>query len=289
MRSLIAAACVGLAGLAAVPAAAQPAQPAARAAQPAPLRLWRLDCGEFTINQYGAFFSDTFQYPPGPKNIVGSCYLIRNGDRFLLWDTGLSDALVGNPLSNPAQTLRLRRSIADQLRQLGVRAEQIEFVGISHWHFDHTGQAQRFPGAKLLIGAGDLEHLRSRGRGVNDYAVEALAHWLTGPGQVEAIEGDRDVFGDGRVVMLTTPGHTPGHYALLVRLASGPVLLTGDLYHFTEQVANRGVPPFNHDRADTLASMDRFDRIARNLNARVIIQHESADIAKLPAFPQAAQ
>ena len=90
-------------------------------------------------------------------------------------------------------------------------------------------------------------------------------------------------------VMLDMPGHTPGHYSLLVRLASGPVLLTGDLYHFTEQVENRGVPPFNDNRADTLASMDRFDRIARNLGARVIIQHEPADVAKLPPFPEAAR
>jgi glyoxylase-like metal-dependent hydrolase (beta-lactamase superfamily II) len=85
------------------------------------------------------------------------------------------------------------------------------------------------------------------------------------------------------------PGHTPGHNALLVRLASGPVLLTGDLYHFTEQVLIKGVPPFNTDRADTLASMDRFDKIARNLQAKVIIQHEPADIAKLPPFPEAAR
>jgi glyoxylase-like metal-dependent hydrolase (beta-lactamase superfamily II) len=256
---------------------------------PAPLSLWRLDCGQFLIKQYGAFFSDTFQYPAGPKEIVGSCYLIRHGDRYLLWDTGLSDALVGKPLENAAQRLSLRRSVIDQLAELKVRPDQIELIGISHWHFDHTGQAGRFPKAKLLIGRGDLEHLRNRGPGVNDAAVSAMAHWLTGGGQVEPVAGDHDVFGDGRVMMLKMPGHTPGHSSLLVRLASGPVLLTGDLYHFTEQVANRGVPPFNHDRADTLASMDRFDRIARNLRAKMIIQHEPADIAKLPAFPQAAR
>ena len=69
---------------------------AAQAPQPAPaqaeLSLWRLDCGEFVIKQYGAFFSDTFQYPAGPKDIVGSCYLIRHGSRYMLWDTGLTDA-----------------------------------------------------------------------------------------------------------------------------------------------------------------------------------------------------
>ena len=253
------------------------------------VQLWRLDCGSFVIKQYGAFFSDTFQYPAGPKNIVGSCYLVRNGDRFLLWDTGLTDELIGRGLDSAAQTLSLRRSIVDQLREIGVRPEQIELIGISHWHFDHTGQARRFPGAKLLIGKGDLDHLRNRGPGVNDAAAGAMAHWLTGGGQVDALTGDKDVFGDGRVVMLDTPGHTPGHNALLVRLVSGPVLLTGDIYHFTEQVANRGVPPFNHDRADSLASMDRFDRIEKNLGAKVIIQHEPADIAKLPAFPRAAE
>ncbi len=287
MRSLFTAAAMLVLGASC--ASAQPPAAAAPAAQSqAPISLWRLDCGEFVINQYGAFFSDTFQYPPGPKTIVGSCYLIRHGDRYMLWDTGLTDALVGRDFSNAAQMLRVRRSLVDQLAEIGVRPEQIELIGISHWHFDHVGQAGRFPQARLLIGRGDLELLRATPP-IDEDSARGLAHWLTGGGAVEETTRDRDVFGDGRVVMLRTPGHTPGHYALLVRLASGPVLLTGDLYHFTEQVANRGVPPFNHDRADTLASMDRFDRIARNLGARVIIQHEPADVAKLPPFPRAAQ
>lgn len=258
------------------------------ATTPAELSLWRLDCGEFTINQYGAFFSDTFQYPPGPKEITSSCYLIRHGDRYMLWDTGVPDTLVGNAFTNPAQTIRLRRGLVDQLREIDVRPEQIEFIGISHWHFDHVGQARHFPRARLLMGRGDVELLRATPP-VDEDSAEALSHWLGGPGNLMPVSTDLDIFHDGRVVMLTTPGHTPGHYALLVRLASGPVLLTGDLYHFTEQVANRGVPPFNHDRADTLASMDRFDRMARNLDARVIIQHEPADVARLPPFPEPAR
>lgn len=269
---------LALAGMQAPPAPAPVAE----------LSLWRLDCGEFVIKQYGAFFSDTFQYSRGPKNIVGSCYLIKHGDRYMLWDTGLTDELVGRPVDNETQTLTVRRSLVDQLAQINVRPADIGTIGISHWHFDHTGQAGRFPQARLLMGRGDIELLR-RTPPVDPDSVRAMAHWLTGTGRIEAIDGDHDVFGDGRVVMLDLPGHTPGHYALLVRLASGPVLLSGDLYHFTEQVENRGVPPFNHDRADTLASMDRYDRIARNLRARTIIQHEPADIAKLPAFPQAAR
>jgi glyoxylase-like metal-dependent hydrolase (beta-lactamase superfamily II) len=264
------------------------AMQAAPPAPPAPIELWRLDCGEFVIKQYGAFFSDTFQYPAGPKEIVGSCYLIRHGNRYMLWDTGLTDALIGNDFDNPGQTIRVKRSIVDQLAQLKLKPGQIETIGISHWHFDHVGQAGRFPQAKLLMGKGDLELLRATPP-VDEDSAKGLAHWLSGAGKTEEITADKDVFGDGRVVMLKLPGHTPGHYALLVRLASGPVLLSGDQYHFTEQVKNRGVPPFNHDRADTLASMDRFDRIAANLKAKVIIQHEPADIAKLPAFPKSAK
>ena len=97
------------------------------------------------------------------------------------------------------------------------------------------------------------------------------------------------MFGDGKVIALNTPGHTPDHMALLVKLASGNVLLTGDLYHATEARTLKGVPPFNTSRADTLASMDRFERLARHYNAKVIIQHEPRDIAKLPTFPAAAR
>lgn len=266
---------------------ASPATAQAPAAKPA-LQLWRLDCGDAVFKQYGAFFSDTFQYPSGPKELVASCYLIRNGDDYLLWDTGLSDGLVGQPLDTPTMRMSMKVSIVDQLKQIGVTPKQIGTVGISHWHFDHVGQAARFPQARLLMGKEDADLLRGSPPPDEDSA-KALAHWLTGDGKLQPVSGDHDVFGDGRVMMLTLPGHTPGHYALLVRLASGPVLLSGDQYHFTEQVANRGVPPFNHDRADTLASHDRFDRVAANVGAKVIIQHEPADVAKLPAFPRAAE
>ena len=101
---------------------------------------------------------------------------------------------------------------------------------------------------------------------------------------------DKDVFGDGSVRILDTPGHTPGHHSLLVRLKEkGNVLLTGDLAHFRENYDSNGVPVFNTNRADTLASLDRFKQTAKNLNATVIIQHDPRDIEKLPAFPAAAR
>jgi glyoxylase-like metal-dependent hydrolase (beta-lactamase superfamily II) len=259
-------------------------------APPAPARaaglsLWRLDCGDFQINDINSFMSDTSEYPSAPKHLVGSCYLIRHGDTYMLWDTGMPASLVRHPQVNPVMTVTLATTIQSQLARIGVRADQISILGISHYHGDHTGQARDFSAARLLMGAADIAALRAR----SSEAQADLAHWLSGGGELTPVNGDLDVFGDNSVVMLNLPGHTPGHHGLLVRLASGPVLLSGDTYHFTEQVTHRGVPPFNTDRAQSLASMDRFDRLAHNLHARAIIQHEPADIAKLPPFPQAAR
>ena len=136
----------------------------------------------------------------------------------------------------------------------------------------------------MLVGSGDWDSIKAR----SDTA-KRFEPWISGGAKVEPVARDKDVFGDKSVMILDMPGHTPGHKALLVRLKSGPVLLTGDLYHATEQVANRGVPAFNTNRADTLASFDRFQAVARSLKAKVIIQHESKDIAKLPVFPAAAE
>ena len=117
-----------------------------------------------------------------------------------------------------------------------------------------------------------------------------FANWISGGGKVEPLPGDKDVFGDGTVVMLNMPGHTPGHHSLLVKLKEmGNVLITGDLAHFHENYDSNGVPTFNTDRAASLASLDRFKKIATNLKATVIIQHDARDIGKLPAFPASAK
>jgi glyoxylase-like metal-dependent hydrolase (beta-lactamase superfamily II) len=248
------------------------------------IELWRLDCGRVEIGNLD-MFSDTFLYVGRKKTLTDGCYLIRHGENYLLWDTGLPGELAGKTVPADGMVLSLGRTVADQLGQIGVRPEQINFVGISHRHDDHIGQAAAFPKATLLIGAADFETVKGR----PDSAAR-FAPWIKSGSKVEKVQGDRDVFGDGSVVMLDMPGHTEGHHSLLVRLpGTGPVLLTGDLYHFAENFRNRGVPSFNTDRAETLASMARFDAIARQLKAKMIIQHEPDDIAKLPAFPKSAQ
>lgn len=250
-------------------------------AQAPSLELWRLDCGTLDVGDLGDY-SDTGLYSGQKKIFVASCYLIRDGDRYLLWDTGLDGAMAGKPKDSDGGLLKER--IVTQLARIGVKPEAISFVGISHYHYDHTGQAANFAAATLLIGKADWEIIQQR-----DDLRPRFTAWLEGKGKVETVPGDKDVFGDGKVTMLAMPGHTPGHHALLVRLASGPVLLSGDQYHFTENRHVGGVPGFNRDRADTLASHDRFEKLATNTRAKVIIQHEPDDVAKLPAFPKAAE
>ena len=101
---------------------------------------------------------------------------------------------------------------------------------------------------------------------------------------------DKDVFEDGSVIMLYTPGHTPGHHSLLVKLPKmGAVLISGDLMHFRENYDTNGVPTFNTDRSQTLASLERAKKIVTGTKATVIIQHDARDVDKLPAFPAAAK
>jgi glyoxylase-like metal-dependent hydrolase (beta-lactamase superfamily II) len=114
--------------------------------------------------------------------------------------------------------------------------------------------------------------------------------WTKDGSKVEPLVLDKDVFGDGSVVVLRTPGHTPGHSALLVNLRQkGAVILVGDLTHFQENWDTNGVPTFNFDRAQTLASIERVKKIAEKMKATVVIQHDTRHIDKLPAWPSPAR
>ncbi len=263
-----------LAACAPLPASQTPPTPATGPE----VTLSRLECGTSVTNDVGRF-SDTYAMDGVKIPFVFSCYLIRHGNDYLLWDSG-------HAMSAGAPAPKV--SLVDQLAQAGIRPEQIKYLGISHYHNDHIGQAASFPQATLLIGKGDWDVVSSpKPVGTNP---SFLTPWLTLGSKVEPVPLDKDVFGDGRVIMLTTPGHTPGHHSLLVKLAqTGPVLLTGDLAHFHENYERNGVPSFNTSRAETLASLDRFKKIAATLKATVVLQHDARDVGKLPAFPAVAK
>jgi N-acyl homoserine lactone hydrolase len=250
-------------------------------AQAADMSLTRLDCGTpqapFAVNQR---FSDISAYPELNLQFVYSCYLVKHGDDYLLWDTGHAMT---------APNVAPKVSIVDQLAKLDLKPEQIKYVGISHYHPDHTGQVASFPGATLLIGSREWDAITAPkpAQGVN---YKPFEHWAKGEGKLEALALDKDVFDDGSVIVLRTPGHTPGHQSLLVKLPQmGSVIIVGDAVHFRENWDSVGVPAFNYDRAQTVASIERLKHLAANLKATVIIQHDKRDIEKLPAFPAAAK
>ena len=264
---------ISAAAFAAFPAAAQSTAPAPE------LTLARLDCGTPVLNIV-ARFNDAWAFTDNRVMFTYSCYLIKRGEEYMLWDAGHA-MTAGAPAP--------KVSIVDQLAQINVKPEQIKYMGISHYHADHTGQAASFPSATLLIGKGDWDGITAPKPNVGAN-VAPFTHWISGGGKMEALPGDKDVFGDGSVIMMNTPGHTPGHRSLLVRLKDmGPVLITGDLSHFQENYAMNGVPGFNFHRADTLASLDRFKSAAANLKATVIIQHDVRDVGKLPVLPAVAK
>jgi len=257
------------------------AGPSAPALAAPDMSLTRLDCGTppppTAVNER---FSDTFAYGDLKIQFVFSCYLIKHGDEYLLWDTG-------HAMTMPKVAPKV--SIVDQLAKGDIKPDQIKYVGISHYHADHTGQIDSFPKATLLIGAKEWEAITSPkpAQGVNFKPFES---WIKGDSKVEPQPIDKDVFGDGSVIMLRTPGHTPGHSSLLVKLAqTGPVILSGDAVHFRENLDTDGVPSFNFDRAETVASIERIKKIAANLKGQIIIQHDARDVDKLPAFPAFAK
>jgi glyoxylase-like metal-dependent hydrolase (beta-lactamase superfamily II) len=259
------------------------------AAHSAELELWRLDCGRIDVRDL-SFFSDSFAYTGKKRTLADSCYLIRHDTQYLLWDSGLPAALIGaKPDEKAVLSPSLDVDLPTQLAEIGVKPGQIAYLGISHTHFDHAGQAASFSNAVLLIGKADFDALKLP---TPAFGVEPklLAPWLDGKAKAEPVDADHDVFGDGNVVMLKMPGHTPGEMSLLVRLKeTGPVVLSGDVVHFEEQLARRGVPGFNWDRGASLASMERLTAIVKNLKAKLVIQHDETNIGKLPAFPKSAR
>ena len=253
----------------------------AMAQAPAEVTLTRIDCGTgATPTDVGQRFTDTFAYKDLKLTFTFSCYLIKHGTDYMVWDTGFAP---GSNANAP------KVGIVDRLKEVNVTPDQVKFVGISHFHGDHTGQLDPFKNATLLIGKGDWDVLTSPKPPANA-PTAPFAHFISGGGKVEPVPLDKDVFNDRTVVMLATPGHTPGHHSLMVNLREkGTVLISGDLMHFHENYDSDGVPPFNTSRSETLASLARLKKIAANTRATVIIQHDARDVAKLPAFPAAAR
>lgn len=245
------------------------AQPAAAPAGPSHVeRLYVLNCGEGVAG-------DISRWSPGVNvgksmDFADSCYLIKHSQGWLLWDTGLADAVAAmpdglRPADPRAIHWRRPKTLAAQLDQLGVKPADIKYVAVSHSHPDHVGNLGMFPQAMLWVQKAE-------------YEGPAGSPPRFKPEQpVTLLEGDRDVFGDGSVTIIATPGHTAGHQSLLVKLPkTGAILLTGDAVHFKDNWDKRRVPSINFSPAQTSASMQKMaDLIARE-GAQIWINHDKA-------------
>lgn len=242
-------------------------------------RLYILNCGEGVAG-------DISRWSPGvdvgkSMPFAGSCYLIKHAQGWLLWDTGLADSVAAMPEglrpSDPrAITWHLPKKLAAQIDELGLSPSDIKFVAVSHGHPDHIGNVDMFPNSMLLVQKAEYES-------PNGSSLRARPSTT-----VTAFEGDRDVFGDGSVTIISTPGHTVGHQSLVVKLPrTGAVLLSGDAVHFKGNWDHRRVPSINFNAEQTAASMQRIANIMARDNAQLWINHDKAqrDGQKLsPAF-----
>jgi len=256
-----------------------------RAADPAAaIRLYALDCGHASFKDSG-FFSDTGEYDGKPAAVAVPCFLIRHPKGTLLWDTGLSDKIAESPngVENEGAHMNMARTLASQLKELGLSAGDVTYMAFSHLHFDHTSNANAFASSTWILNGTDLKWALGT---PTPFAVDPASFSAYSEAKNQMIDGDHDVFRDGTVRILRAPGHTPGHQVLLLQLSkSGTVILSGDLYHLRDNRKFRRIPTFNSSRAETLASIDRIERIIKNRKARLVVQHDPNDFAALPKFP----
>ena len=264
--------------LAALLCAAPVAIPTLSAAQGGIERLYVLDCGQNIGRDQG-------RWSPGvnegkPMEFSDNCYLIRHAKGLLLWDTGVPDAVAAMPdgmvVAGGAITYRRAKTLAAQLAELGVKPADVTYVAVSHTHGDHVGNLGLFPTATILIQGAEYDWAMGLPTKPGFVATQTI----------DKVAGDRDVFGDGSVTILSTPGHTPGHQSLLVVLPkTGALVLSGDAVHFRDNWEQRRVPSMNVNREQTLASLDRIAGVLAERKATLWINHDRAQSATLRYAP----
>lgn len=252
------------------------------------VKLYTFSGGIVGVNNLELFSQDT-TYQGQTKEFSDPFYVISHPKGNLMWDAGLPEALVSAPEpitpEGGAFTISRTDSVLNQLNIIGMTPDDIDFLALSHTHFDHSGHANVMHKSTWLVQGTEYDMItsdeikNSENAGLYD-AIKELKN-------IKRIEGDFDVFGDGTVVIKSMPGHTPGHQVLYLELTEhGPMLLTGDLYHLYENREHKRVPSFNYDVDQTLSSMDAFETFAKEKNAKVYLQHQKEDFNKMPKAPE---
>lgn len=250
--------------------------------QPVQIKLYAIECGRIDVSNF-AEFSDTGDYDNKFVQLIDPCFLIVHPKGTLLWDTGLPDSLIKKPKTAGVYHLTKSVSLEDNLKKINIKSGDIKYVSVSHSHFDHMGGLNQLVKSTWILQKAELNYAKTH---PNPFVVDAstLKNWKIAHQVI--INGDYDVFGDGTVQILSTPGHTPGHQSLLLKLPqTGTVILSGDEFHQRSSFEPLRIPVFNTNRADTMASSDRVKTLVKNGNARLVIQHDLHDFDGLPKFP----
>ncbi|MEJ2584779.1 MAG: N-acyl homoserine lactonase family protein [Robiginitalea sp.] len=253
---------------------------------PADIRLYTLDGGTVQVNNMELFAQDSV-YQGQSTQFADAYYVIRHPKGILMWDAGLSEGLVSmeEPYTSPDGNFTVSRtdSLEQQLEQIGLSPSDIDYLALSHTHFDHSGHAESVPEATWLVQKKEYDWVMSKDIQEQQPDMYNAVNDLK---RIQKFSGDYDVFGDGTVIIKYLPGHTPGHCALFLDLPeTGPLLLSGDLYHMSLNRLHKRVPIFNTDVKQTLASMDDFEAFADSTGAKVVLQHSKEDFEKMPKAP----
>jgi len=253
-------------------------------------KLYRLDCGHSLAN-------DESVWTPGENvgrsiEFSSTCWLIKHGKEWLLWDTGVPESTLNDPRGWSTLpkliVYHLDRSLVDQLAEIGLKPGDIGRVAISHTHGDHIGNVGLFPNSTIVMQQAEYSWIHSAdGPNANVNQLMALARKLLGtPKNLQLIDGDTDVFGDGSVTLVSTPGHTPGHQSLLVHLRkSGFIILSGDVAHLEENFEKNIVPSLNTNKAESIASMERVRQMIATYKATFFINHDKRQTDSLKLLP----
>jgi N-acyl homoserine lactone hydrolase len=249
------------------------------------VRLYVFDCGVLKRGEPTAYGLTRAQV--GQTDFADPCYLVAHPRGTLLWDVGIipDDQVKAGGVEVQAAngTNTARTTLRSQLAAVGYSARDITYLALSHGHADHVANANEYAGATLLLQKAEWNAM---------FSAEAqklplfAAYGALESSKTVLLEGDRDVFGDGTVVLKSTPGHTPGHQSLFVKLVkTGPVLLTGDLYHYAAEKTMQTVPVRDYNREQTAASRSAIDALLASSGAQLWIQHDIQKNATLKHAP----
>ena len=253
-------------------------------------KLYRMDGGHSLAN-------DELVWTPGENvgrsiEFSSTCWLIQRGNEWLLWDTGVPQSALNDPKGWSTLpkliVYHLDKTLTDQLAAIDLKTTDITYVALSHTHGDHIGNVRLFPDLTVLIQRAEYTWISSAdGPNDNVNQLKALARQLLGiPNHLRLLDGDTDVFGDGSVTLVSTPGHTPGSQSLMVHLKnSGFIILSGDVVHLEANFEKDKVPSLNTDKVASIASMERIKRMLATYKAKLFINHDKAEIGTLKLLP----